>query len=137
MNILLKKGMLAMIRSMMTVLIIGCLCIFCEIALSQVWPDMAGDIVYAGLDENNEVEEAAPDPWTDSDDPVVEAAKVHMTPGETYDIGTFRKATWLLADKPGTYRVTGESTKTMMEITRYYYGPGSHRERRYEAFRFY
>ena len=29
------------------------------------------------------------------------------------------------------------STKTVMEITRYYYGPGSHRERRYEAFRFY
>ena len=30
-----------------------------------------------------------------------------------------------------------QQTKTMMEITRYYYGPGSHRERRYEAFRFY
>lgn len=29
------------------------------------------------------------------------------------------------------------TTRTMMEITRYYYGPGSHRERKYEAFRFY
>lgn len=28
-------------------------------------------------------------------------------------------------------------TKTMMEIMRYYYGPGSHRERKYEPYRFY
>lgn len=29
------------------------------------------------------------------------------------------------------------TTRTMMEITRYYYGPGSHRERKYEPYRFY
>ena len=80
--------------------------------------DFAGGIVYAGLGENGEVENPAPDPWLeDEDDPTVGAQKMIMQPGQTYNISDYNKATWLLASQPGTYMVTGESTKTLMEIS--------------------
>ena len=78
--------------------------------------DFAGGIVYAGLGENGEVENPAPDPWLeDEDDPTVGAQKMIMQPGQTYNISDYNKATWLLASQPGTYMVTGESTKDSNE----------------------
>ena len=47
---------------------------------------------------------------------LMEAVTVTMKDGGVYDIGSYKKATWLVCSTSGTFTVKGQSSKTMMVI---------------------
>ena len=53
---------------------------------------------------------------TDADGTELTASERRMKPGETYDISEYKDPTWLVAFQSGTYRVKGQSEKTMLLI---------------------
>lgn len=47
---------------------------------------------------------------------LLESVTVVMQDGGTYDIGTYKEATWLVCNSSGTYTVTGKSTNTLLRV---------------------
>ena len=96
-------------------------------------PAFACEAVYAGAEEDGSDSVQVPLPQipegdtasdspitisygTDADGTELTASERQMKPGETYDISGYKDATWLVAFQSGTYRIKGESEKTMLLI---------------------
>lgn len=105
----------------------------CGVMLHSGSSFIACDVVYAGAEADGSDAVMTPLPpvpegdaagyepvtvscGTDADGVEQTADERQMKPGETYDISEYKDPTWLVAFRSGTYRIKGESEKTMLLI---------------------